>query len=339
MSGDVAVSVVMSTRNRAGYLSESLSRLAAQQGDIPFEVIVIDNGSTDGTAALLEQWCRRDPRFRSAQEPQPGLSRGKNAGIRLARAPLLLFTDDDMRVAPRWMASYHAFFAGRDGLVVCGGPIVPIPHDLGRWPDWLDESALSDAGMLQYREQRALGKYEYAWGGNMAIPRRVFDRVGLWKEDAGLQGDARVTGQDSAFFEDTELQDRARGAGGSIWFCPAASAEHRTERRLVTPRRIASTAFARGRNDVWVRGPAPHTNVVGGLVALAASLIRWAWWVMRRRWSAARLAAFAAGRALDLLRAGRGSDRVFRVVARGVFPVRALLLRMMPDEGGAREDR
>jgi hypothetical protein len=196
---------------------------------------------------------------------------------------------------------------------------------------------LADAGMLQYGEERALGKYEYAWGGNMAIPRQVLDRVGLWKQDVGLQGDQRVTGEDSTFFEDTELQDRVRGAGGGIWFCPAASTEHRTERRLVTPRRIASTAFARGRNEVWVRGPAPQTNAGGGLMALVTSLMRWAWWVMRRRWSAARLAAYAAGRALDLLRAGRRSDRLFRLVARVVFPLRALVLRMMPD--GSHEDR
>ena len=338
MSGDLVVSVIMSTRNRAGYLTDSLSQLAAQQGDIPFEVIVVDNGSTDGTPALLQDWCRRDPRFRAAQEPRPGLSRGKNAGIRLARAPLLLFADDDMRVAPRWVASYHAFFADhRDALIACGGPIVPIPHDLGRWPEWLDHAALADAGMLHHREQRVLGKYEYAWGGNMAIPRRVFDRVGLWKEDVGLQGDKRVTGEDSAFFEDTELQDRVRGAGGSVWFCPAARAEHRTDRGVVTPRRVAATAFARGRNDVWVRGPAPRTPAVRGLIALAASLVRWAWWVIRRRWSPARLAAFAAGRALDLLRAGRSSDRLFRGAARVVLPFRALLLRLMPD--GAREDR
>src|SRR2546427_9554726 len=111
MSSEVAISVIISTRNRAHYLPEVLRTLAAQDCDAPFEVIVVDNASTDNTTAVLNEWCRTDARFRTAREPLPGLSRGKNAGIRMARAPLLLFTDDDMQVAPRWVQSYHTFFA------------------------------------------------------------------------------------------------------------------------------------------------------------------------------------------------------------------------------------
>src|SRR6266571_6588630 len=136
MSEAVAISVIMSTRNRARYLPDALSTLAAQQCDVPFEVIVIDNGSSDGTPAIVEAWCRSNPRFRTAREPRAGLSRGKNAGIRMARAPLLLFTDDDMRVDAHWAISYHNLLARRqDALIVSGGPIVPIPHDLGTWPE------------------------------------------------------------------------------------------------------------------------------------------------------------------------------------------------------------
>src|SRR5207249_6759002 len=131
VSPSPAVSVIVSTRKRAHHLPEVLRTLAAQECNVPFEVIVIDNGSTDGTSALLDAWCRRDPRFRTACEPRVGLSRGKNAGIRMARAPLLVFTDDDMRVDPRWVESYRRLFAGHeDALMLAGGPIVPIPHDL-----------------------------------------------------------------------------------------------------------------------------------------------------------------------------------------------------------------
>src|SRR2546425_4812544 len=105
MSEAVAISVIMSTRNRARYLPDALSTLAAQQCDVPFEVIVIDNGSTDSTPAIVEAWCRSNQRFRTAREPRAGLSRGKNAGIRLARAPLLLFIDDDMGVDAHWIRS------------------------------------------------------------------------------------------------------------------------------------------------------------------------------------------------------------------------------------------
>lgn len=343
----MAVSVIMSTRNRADYLPEVLRSLAAQVGGAPFEVIVIDNGSTDDTPALLAAWCERDPRFRTAREARPGLSRGKNAGVRMARAPLLLFADDDVRADPRWIASYRALFDRHpEPLLVAGGPIVPMPHDLGPWPDWFGEPALADAGLLDHHEERALQSGEYVWGGNMAVPKRVFDQLGGWDESAGLQGDRRVTSLESAGFEDTELQDRLRKAGGTVWFCPDAGVQHRVDRGGITPRRISSTAFTRGRNDVWSASLpiwhevrlVPRRNAVGCLLALVVNLLRWGGWVilfrlMRRRavFERARGAAFAAGRRLDSLRAGRDSMRLFHGAGWIAFPARRLLLRLTPD--------
>jgi glycosyltransferase involved in cell wall biosynthesis len=342
-----AVSVIVSTRNRAHYLPEVLRTLAAQECDTPFEVIVIDNGSTDGTPALLDEWCRRDSRFRTACEPRPGLSRGKNAGVRMARAPLLLFTDDDMRVHSRWLESYRILFAGHGGeVMLAGGPVVPIPHDLGAWPDWLDQAALADAGLLHHREERPLEEFEYVWGGNMAVPKILFHRFGFWDESAGLQADQRVTRQDSEFFEDTELQDRVRKAGARAWFCPGAVVYHRVDRQSVTPRRIASTAFTRGRNDFWEQGLrvwhevelVPKRNALEAALALGESLGRWGLWLLlfrfwRRKsfFERARRAAFASGRSLDSLRAGRSTMRLFRGAARVAFPTRTLLLRLTPD--------
>ena len=186
----------------------------------------------------------------------------------------------------------------------------------------------------------------------MAIPRVIFDQLGLWDETVGLQGDARVTREDSEFFEDTELQDRVREAGGSAWFCPAARVHHRTDRRMVTPRRITSTAFARGRNDFWQEGlrvwdqvdRVPKSNALRSAASVATGLVRWSIWLALFRFSKSALAleraqgaAFESGRALDSLRAGRKSMRLFLAAARVVFPIRELLLRLTPtifrDEG------
>jgi len=76
MSSEVAISVIMSTRNRAHYLPDVLRTLAAQDCDGPFEVIANDNASTESTPALLKEWCRTDSRFRTAREPRRGLSPG-----------------------------------------------------------------------------------------------------------------------------------------------------------------------------------------------------------------------------------------------------------------------
>jgi glycosyltransferase involved in cell wall biosynthesis len=343
------ISVIVSTRNRAHYLPEVLRTLAAQECGASFEVIVIDNGSTDDTPALLEEWCRQDSRFRTACEVRPGLSRGKNAGIGLARAPLLLFTDDDMRVDPHWIDSYHRLFSRHENsLLLAGGPIVPVPHDLGTWPDWLDEAALTDAGLLHHCDDRKLLRFEYVWGGNMGVPKHLFDRLGLWDETAGLLGEQRVTREDSRCYEDTEFQDRVRKAGGNTWFCPEAVVYHRLERQSVTPRHVSSRAFSRGRSEFWQNGLrvwhqvelVPKRNALGSLLALAASLASWSFWLILFRFSRrkglferARRAAFVSGRSLDSLRAGRKSMRLFMGAARLAFPARSLLLQLTPDVG------
>jgi glycosyltransferase involved in cell wall biosynthesis len=331
--------VVISTHNRAHLLPEVLGSLAVQVTGLPFEVIVIDNASTDATAAVLASWCDRDPRFRSASEPRLGLARGKNAGILLSRAPLLLFTDDDILVDPRWIASYHGLLSGAGALTLAGGPIVPIPRELVPWPRWLPPAALQDAGQLDHRERRPLGRFEYVWGGNMAVPRTLFDRLGMWNEEIGLQGVTRIAARDSDGFEDTELQDRAKQAGGAVWFCPEAVVRHRVPQESVTPRGILRTAFLRGRNDVWAReltagGDARSVSrrpIWPALTELVLACAAWGARAARFRLTRspgplelARQAAFRTGRALDSLRAGRERALVYR----GTYPLVAVVRKL-----------
>jgi GT2 family glycosyltransferase len=341
MNLSIAVSIIMSTYNRAHFLPDALKALAAQECNAPYEVILIDNASTDGTAAVFQEWCRKDARFRTAREPRLGLSYGKNAGIKMARAPLLLFTDDDMVADPRWIESYRDLFARRETeLMLAGGPYVPIPSDLGEWPKWFDESALVDVALLHYWEERILRKSEYVWGGNMAVPARLFERFGPWDETVGRKGDERGT------FEDTEFQDRIRKAGGSIWFCPAAPVQHRVPRETLTPRQISSTAFTRGRNDPWMQNvpiygeiaSVPKRNAAAGFLVLAGKLLSWGYWVtvfrFRRNrgcFERVRSAAFASGTAFEWLRAGRKSMRLYRMASRFAFLARRLMLRLTPD--------
>jgi GT2 family glycosyltransferase len=341
MTSEVAVSVVMSTRNRARYLPDSLRCLARQDCEARFEVIVIDNASTDDTAAVVDAWCRSDPRFRTAYEPRLGLSCGKNAGVKLARAPLLLFTDDDILTDRAWIQSFLDLFARRDnGLSLAGGPCVPVPHDLGAWPDWFSDAALGDVALLDHGEERLLTGFEYVWGGNMAVPRHLFDRFGGWDETVGRKGDDRGT------FEDTEFQDRVRQAGGQVWFCPPAIGRHRMPRSSITPRQVTSTAFTRGRNSFWMKtipiwrdaSLVPKRNALTALSSLTGSLLQWAVGLVAFRFTASRRAfergrqgAFASGCHLESLRAGRALTRFSTAANRITFKVRALLLRMCPD--------
>jgi GT2 family glycosyltransferase len=317
------VSVIVPTRNRASYLDECLKALAGQDCAVDYEVVVVDNGSTDHTNAVIATWCSRDTRVRAVVEERVGLSAAKNAGVRNATGELVLFADDDVIVGPRWVAAYRALFArrGLDGLIA-GGPLIPIPHDLGEWPSWFTPRAIADLGELDYRRERALGDTEYVWGGNMAVPAALFERFGGWDETVGRRGDERGT------FEDVEYQERMRGAGVEVWFSPSTPARHRIERSTITQAGVLGTAFARGRNDYWsaklhaAPEPLPGPTAVG-FARLTLSLGSWVIWSAALRltnsasaFDRAHDSAFRSGRLLDLVRDGRESSLFGRALGR-----------------------
>lgn len=340
MGGDPAVTVIVPTRNRSSHLHDCLASLARQRSRLPFEVLVVDNGSSDDTPSVVDRWIR-DPRFRGAREDRPGLSRAKNAGVAQARGRILLFTDDDAFVEEGWIDSYLDLFTtiGTE-MVMAGGPVVPTPDDLGAWPGWFDEAGLPDLGLLDHGAERPLRGFEYVWGGNMAIPASLFDRLGPWDETIGRRAQERGT------FEDTEYQDRVRAEGGTVWFCAGATVRHRLARREINPRRVLVTAFARGRNEyardrLYGSEDGGRTGVGRARAALWMELSRWLWWAAGFRTSGskaalerARRAAWASGWSLDRLRAGRESARVSRLLGRAAFMVRGLALRLTPRHPG-----
>src|SRR6476620_7911729 len=103
---ELAASVIVCTRNRANYLTRFLESLLSQECSERFEVVIVDNGSTDETPELIKEWCSQHTHFRSVLESRIGLSSAKNAGARSAQGHLLVFTDDDVLLEPHWLHSY-----------------------------------------------------------------------------------------------------------------------------------------------------------------------------------------------------------------------------------------
>ena len=341
VDGEVKASVIVCTHNRVDYLRECLASIAAQKCSEQFEVVVVDNGSTDGTSEALSGWCARDPRFYTIREDRLGLSRAKNAGIAAARGAFLLFTDDDVIVESHWIQTYVDFFSNKPhGPFAAGGVIIPVPSDLGAWPAWFDENALCNVGLLDYKEQRRLESWEYLWGANMALPRSVFLQFGGWEESVGRRGEERGT------FEDVEIQDRIRSGGGSSWFCPGAIVKHRIDRRMITPRRVVSKAFARGRNECLQKtvlaGQAASGRRRQGVSICAMGLLMWfllwiSWTVAfrvfknGRNFERSRYAASSCGWWMCQLQSLVGSGSLSLEVGRLIFATRGVVLCLTPE--------
>jgi glycosyltransferase involved in cell wall biosynthesis len=163
------VSVLIPVRDGGELLREQLEALSRQTYPGRWEIVVVDNGSTDDTPAVLTEWSGRLPQLRVVSlEGTANASRARNAGAESARAPVLAFCDADDVVDPRWLQSLVAAIADAD-LVA------------GR----LDVHALNDQQALFWRDfampsagTTAFDHLPYAVSANMAVTRAAFDEVG-----------------------------------------------------------------------------------------------------------------------------------------------------------------
>lgn len=112
------ISVVIPVYNCAPYLNACLQSLADQTVS-GWEAILVDDGSTDGSAALCDAWAQKDVRFRVLHQKNAGVSAARNAGIDAARGEYLAFVDGDDRVEPDFLQTLHSLIRQADMAVCC----------------------------------------------------------------------------------------------------------------------------------------------------------------------------------------------------------------------------
>lgn len=131
------VTVVICTRNRAASLDRVLHSVQALAAPATWELLVVDNGSDDETQAVIARHAQALP-VRTVVEPTPGLSNARNRGIVEARGDWILWTDDDVQIAPGWLAGYVAALRRWPEAAVLGGRIIPVLEEPA--PSWFRDS-------------------------------------------------------------------------------------------------------------------------------------------------------------------------------------------------------
>ncbi len=222
---DIAVSVVIPTYNRAHLLGQTLDRLAKLKPSIPsWEVIVVDNNSTDQTRAAVEQRASAYPvPLRYLFERAQGRSYTLNAGILATSATALVFTDDDVLVGDRWLDAAAAPLLSDGDIFYTGGPVRPI-WEVPR-PTWLagDRADLwGTIAILDYGPEPFVfeERRRVPLGANMAARRSLFERIGLFNSRLGRCG-SQLLGQ-----EVPELLSRSRASGARGQYVPAMVVDH-----------------------------------------------------------------------------------------------------------------
>jgi glycosyltransferase involved in cell wall biosynthesis len=219
--------VILCTYNRAANLPGCIAHLAAQEGteNLDWEVLVVDNNSTDETAEIVQRLAQDSPiRIRYAFEPAQGLSNARNCGIRESDATHLIFIDDDIHAAPRWLSAYADIFSTKDCDAAGGRILVESPKPI---PAWIRPEMMGFLGQLDYGEAPLAldGRNRHPFGGNMAFHRRALALVGDFDPDLGRKGegaspDELFKGEETEYFRQLAIR------GGSIWYAPNAVVKH-----------------------------------------------------------------------------------------------------------------
>lgn len=249
------VSVVMCTYNRAELLKQAIASLVQQQVDFDYEIVIVDNLSTDHTQDVLQAAIQSSPvPIHSVIEPKPGVSAARNRTISESHGEWIASVDDDEIAAPDWLQQLVSVAQRRSSRCVGGRVELDLPQETldGLSPvcrDLLGESAFGDV------EQRYTRRHA-ACTGNLLVHRSVFEEIGLFDESLTEGG------------EDTDLSRRVRQAGIDGWYTPHAIVHHHVPEFRLTPKYLLWAAERNGwhiaRREHRSCGPAVFPLVMAG---------------------------------------------------------------------------
>src|SRR5438132_152334 len=196
----MTISVVIATYNRAALLDDCLTHLARQRFGPGDEVIVVDNGSTDRTASVIDRQKDALPvPLVHLFETRPGKSHALGRAVRSARGDVLAFTDDDVNVGPAWLDAIRT--AMNDPAVALVGGAVD-PRWEGTAPRWLCANGdgygrlAAPLALVDYGATPSDLGARTAIGANLAVGRDVLEQVGGFAPHLGKLRGTLLSGED-----------------------------------------------------------------------------------------------------------------------------------------------
>ena len=233
-----AVTLIVCTRDRVDKLKHCLTCIRRMSPPFEWELLIVDNGSTDDTAGVIERFIPTFPHAcRTLYVSEPGNGAGRNAAIRLSRGDILAFTDDDCYVESNFLENVEAVFRNHSVGYMSGRIYL---YDATDYPFTINESArpvpiragrIPGGGLIQ--------------GANFAVRRAALDAAGCFDPDFGAG--TQFTG------EDWELAIRISAAGWSGGYFPKPTVWHHHGRKAHDFARHFRS-YALGEGAVYAKG-------------------------------------------------------------------------------------
>jgi glycosyltransferase involved in cell wall biosynthesis len=242
----MTLSIIICSYNRASYISDALTSLYVQSSGLDnFEVIFVDNNSTDNTKEVYAQWRQTNTngQFTFISEMQQGASFARNTGAAIAKGEWVCFMDDDAVATTDYVKNIIKHIQDQPFIVGFGGRIIPkyIPGE----PKWMSYYVSSLVGNFDYAPTAcAFENGKYPLESNMIVKKSVYDQIGGFNVNLpGVVGILRIGG------EGKELFYKIIALGHTIYYDPSICVHHVVEVKKLTSEYMYRVASGIGRGE------------------------------------------------------------------------------------------
>jgi glycosyltransferase involved in cell wall biosynthesis len=226
------ISAIICTHNREQYLGLAIDSLL-QQDFSDFEIIVVDNASTDRTRQVVESRLP-NPELRYIYEPVPGLSVARNTGAKNSQSPIIAYLDDDAIATPQWLRVLYSAYENHPKLAIAGGKVTLIWPEKIIPPPWLSDNLAGNLGEYNLGDQWVEIKNPGLTprGLNYSIRRSFLEKIGGFDVNLGRVGKRLLSN------EELQMTELALQQGWQVAYVPEALVAHH-----VAPERVNRAWF------------------------------------------------------------------------------------------------
>jgi glycosyltransferase involved in cell wall biosynthesis len=271
------LSVIIPTRNRARTLERTLASLTQQRiTNNSFEVIVVDNGSTDATAEVCGKLGAQFRHFTRLYDEHPGLHVGRHLGMQHARSDILVYADDDIEATPEWLESILLAFQRPDATLVGGKNLPLFEAPPPAWIEALWAPKASGERVCGWLSLLDLGDVPHeispyhVYGCNFSIRKSVllqtdgFHPDGMPKDLIRFRGDG-----------ETHVSRYIKQQGLAAFYHPGASVGHFVSRDRLTIEYFCQRSFNQGVSESFaeLRNCGGHTDISQQFLRIARHIL------------------------------------------------------------------
>lgn len=218
MNSNPVISVIICTYNRDKYLQQALDSIIAQSfNKLLFELIVIDNNSTDRTGIIVKDFITAHPGFCISYyfEEKKGLGFARNRGLKEASGSILCYVDDDAILSREYLESVDSFFRHYNNAVGAGGKVIP-KYESGTEPPWMSKYLDGFVGRVDYGKKirKFDDKMKYPAGCNMIYRKDILIKAGGFNNNLTFRSD------------DKDIFLRLKKSYDQVYYLPAAYVYH-----------------------------------------------------------------------------------------------------------------